>query len=560
MKYIVDFHNDAPDSDIANYLAINGCTVLKEWNNFDKVYLVEAASVPPAAAIVAHVVDDSNSLALKPLDFQISKYHGIFNPEYPTLTIDTADQKDWWKNFTLAKPVFDQPTTQISKKGSHVHVYIMDSGIKADHPEFVDTEISNIYSVTPNDYTDHNGHGTAIASIISGKTCGISSAKLKIVKIFDPNHETLQSEFLSALDAILEDMPENHFAVLNASWAIPRNAWVEFKLKELMDQGVWTIAAAGNSGHAIEDVTPAAMPEAFTVGSYNQDLKPSDFSNYTGESVISFTSGAVNGGILNGWAPGELIYTASLNGSYGYSGGTSMACAIASAVVAYNLDIAVLPSGEIRPDCQGMVIAGPDAAANFYIVQRKDLLDLSDPKYANSVNLIATLIDIPEGTIKCTDEAVSAVRAGEKKNLSMLFDPHGTKSIEVLSGWPSFATILPTGDVWAEPTIADGPEEGQSFKLYEAKVKRVSNDDVEEIVTYDIYVTPSNYKPSDLPEDHVINIVLLSGCSNPPFVSCGFASSSNCGPACPMAGWCCSGDLKTLYCICVNSFGYETVE
>ena len=95
MQYIVDFHNNASDADITQYLTTNGCTVLKEWDNFDKVFLVEAANTPPANAIVAHVVDDSNEMAIKPLTLvDFNPYHGLPNPNYPTSTISTTNPQD----------------------------------------------------------------------------------------------------------------------------------------------------------------------------------------------------------------------------------------------------------------------------------------------------------------------------------------------------------------------------------------------------------------------------------------------------------------------------------
>ena len=556
MKYIVDFHNDAPDSDISQYLATNGCTVLKEWNNFDKVYLVEAAAEPPAASIVAHIVDDSNTVAIKPMDITIDKYSRIFNHDLESTEFSTSDEKDWWKNYCLPKPVFDEPTTKLSRKGSHVSVYIMDSGIKADHPEFVDANITNVYSVTPGDFSDNSGHGTALSSLVVGKTCGVTSAKLKVVKIFDPQHETLQSEFLDALDAILEDHVDGTFSVLNCSWSIPRNQWVEYKLKECMDEGVWVMAAAGNSGHAIEDVTPAAMPEAFTIGAYSPDLVPCDFSDYTGETAISNTNGPVNGGILNGWAPGQQIYVAGAKSQpYGFTAGTSTATAIASAVVAYNLNDHCFPDGKMFPNLAGLIIAGPDANATAFIVGRPDLLDLSDPKYANSTNLIVTFNDLHENyTHPCTNESSSSVRVGKPQNGERLFDPHKTKSVTPLSGWPSFAQIFPDGQVWLNPSEQDGPTGSDSYKLYETTVQRVSDNDEVETISYNIYVLASNFEPTDLPEDHPIQITLLSSCTNLPNVSCIISSTPACFSSCPGGGCC---DPKGLQCVCANSFGFD---
>jgi len=550
MKYIVDFHNDAPDAEITQYLANYGCTVLKEWDNFDKVFLVEAVSEPPVTSIVAHVKDDAHKLAFKPMEFVNVNQHfrNCNDPNFPSVTISTTDQKDWWKNYSLASPVFDQPTTTYSQKGSNIHVYIMDSGIEASHPEFQGVEISNLYSVTPGDFSDNKGHGTALASLVSGKTCGISSAKLKIVKIFDPSHETLQSEFLDALDAVMADLPEGYFGILNCSWSIPRNEWVEFKLKECIDDGLWIIAASGNSGTAIGDVTPAAMPEAFTIGSYNMDLQPSDFSNYSNGSSISYSASPTNHGALDGWAPGEQIYCAALNGTYAFSAGTSLACAITSAVTAHNLSDLCYADGRKLPNTEGLFLAGPSAVPAT-VLGRKDILDLSDPKYSTSVNAIVTIKDTMDQSMP-PDETHNAIRAGERKSLTVLFNPQLTKSVEIIDALPENFEILPNGSLWATPTLEQGPPEGESFKQYTAKIKRISKDDVEEIATIQIYVLAPNYEPTDLPNDHVINITLLTSCVGPGNLSCGLNYNSNCVNSCNLSNCCGSG--KTSQCNCVG--------
>lgn len=561
MKYIVDFHNHTPQSDIDQYLLDNGCSILKEWDNFDKVYLVEANAQPPVTAIVAHVVDDSNLLAIKPLQLvEFNKYFGLSNPNYPTVTISTTDQQDWYKNYSLQNPVFDTPNTTYTQKGSNVHVYIMDSGIDATHPEFDGVDITNIYSVTPGDYTDTTGHGTALASVIAGKTCGMSSAKLKIVKIFQKGQSTLQSNFLDALDAIMADMPDNSFSVLNCSWAIPRNPWVEYKLKECIDEGIWVLAAAGNSGTAIEDVTPAAMPEAFTVGAYSPDLVPCDFSDFTGNSATSLTLGHTNSGALDGWSPGVDIYSASIpapgatmppEGLYSYHSGTSMATAIASGVAAYNMNDFLDSNGNRLPGTEGFA-PNLTPTSNGVIVFRPGLLDLSDPKYANSKNLVATL---REGQVKPQppDELTGVVRAGSEQTICKPFSPHLTKSFELLDPLPNNFFTLPDGSIYGKPTIEQGPTDGNPYILHIINAKRIDNNDVEENIKINLYITNPNLQPTDLPNDHIINIVFLNSCVGPGYFSCGLQFESGCVDQCSSGADCC-GSGKTSYCVCIGGF------
>lgn len=123
--------------------------------------------------------------------------------------------------------------------GSGVDVIIMDTGIKADHPEFQDasgaSRVQQIdwYSVTgvagtmpANFYTDDNGHGTAVASIVAGKTFGwAKNAKIYVMNTMGTAGTTIDN--LTAFD-LMKKFHQNKGidpklgvkrpTVVNASW------------------------------------------------------------------------------------------------------------------------------------------------------------------------------------------------------------------------------------------------------------------------------------------------------------------------------------------------------
>lgn len=557
MKFLIDFKAETLDADISAYLQQHGCTVLKEWNNFDKIFLVEATQMPPESAITDRVTEE-NHLAISPLEvISLNPYFGTHrDPAKETITIDINDTKDWWKNYSRGQPEFTEATTTIQRQGKNISVYIMDSGIEASHPEFVNADITNIYSVTPNEFGDRNGHGTAIASVIAGQTCGVTQSKLKIVKIFDPDHATTEHEFLDALDAIITDHDDGTYSVLNASWSIPKNAWVENKLRVLEDEGVFIIAAAGNNGTSIEEVTPASMIDVITVGAYNKDLLPCDFSNFTGGSMISVTSGAVNHGELDGWAPGEEIWAASLNGTYGYVAGTSIAAAVASAILASNLMHQVYDdSGKRVEGFEDFKISTAVINSNTTIFKRPNLLDLSDPKYQNSRNVIATFSDRDNSSRnQATDEISISYRIGESKQGTRVYQPTLTKAIEWVQPLPENFLIIPDGRVYGNPVESQGPGEGESYKLYECSFIRTNIDDSQETVLINIYILPENFVPDTIPSDDPVHITLLNFCSGlPPEAGCTVNGGYACSDACSFA--CCS-DLtskSTFGCQCEAS-------
>jgi len=494
MQYIIDFKDNINDAEISTYLSENNCKLIKTYNNFSKVYLIESINTPPIIDIVESVINNDDIL-ISPLGefVSVNQFYRLPNPDYPSITISTTDNHDWWKNYVLQDPDLESPTITISRKGIGVSVYIMDSGIDQTHPEFVDTTIINLSSITDN-FLDTTGHGTAIAGVISGKTCGLSNATLKIVKIFEQNYSTKQSDLLNALNSILEDFSNNTLqaAVLNCSWNISKNEYVENKLRYLITQGISIVVAAGNSGLPIENVTPASMPEVLTIGSYGPDFEPSNFSNYSAPSIITNTTGFVNTGQLDGWAPGEQIWIATLGGGYGYANGTSLSAAIHSCVLAYNITDTLLENYN-RPE----FFKGPSVMELISISLARRLMDLSDPKYISSSDRVSTLANryfIDEGSL--TDYYETHLIAGETKILGRVFNPQITKSVEIIDPLPDGLIFISSGQIAGCPRPINGSH--QLFKS-SIRVTNIHNEVME--VTIVIAILSPDFDISQVPAD-----------------------------------------------------------
>ena len=573
MKYLIDFFNTVADSDIQAYLSNNGCVVLKEWDNFEKTFLVEVESPLTKTEIVDRLVEEV-PLKIKPLDFHPHHVNGETNPYWmthadptkPKIEIDTQADKDWWKNYTFINPNFSEEKYSICRVGQNINVYLMDSGIEANHPEFSEASIVNLYTVTPDDFGDNKGHGTALASLIVGKTCGITNATVKNVKIYDANHETLQSEFLDALDSVINDHVVGTHSVLNCSWVIEKNEWVEHKLRILFSRGVSILAAAGNQGVSIEDVTPASMPEALTVGAYNKDLLPCNFSNYTGTSVISLTNNSSNHGELDGWAPGEEVYVAALNGAYGFASGTSLATAISSAVLASNLSWFVDSNGVPYPLYSEYSFSSLDAAGSGLVFNKTGLLDLSDEKYSSSKNIIANILDRSKAMhmAQRSDHITARVVAtndDSQKIIGNLYNPNVTKKIEWVTALPDNFILLADGKLVTKPSSVVAPAAGQVYSLVATGTfNRTNLDDSVDLVTVDVYSLEENIDTNNLPQDdEVINILLQnSACTGGSIGTCvaSLPAPTICEDFCSGGAYCCNAcDVtKIAYHPCVCGF------
>lgn len=447
MKFLIDFKNSTDTTSINSYLHDNQCQIIKNFNNFDKVYLVDSVALPPLTDIVERITAD-DQVSITPLDLSINSYFGIDNPLHVKETITTEEAAQWWKVYSHDKIDFDQPSFTFTRKGSNVDIYIMDSGIFHTHPEFSDADISFLYSIN-NTFDDNNGHGTAIASVMVGKTCGITSSKLKIVKIFEQNYTTRQSDLLSAFDAIISDKINNlnRASILNISWCIDKNEYIENKIITLINAGVYVICSAGNSGLPIGNVTPASMNEVITVGSYNQDFQPCDFSSYTpAPGTIGTTNNETNFGELDGWAPGVDIIAAKLDGGTAGVSGTSISAGISSAVMAYNLDDFVHPNSE--------GIGWQDIPQNVMVSKvffRVQLLELDESKYALTSNRILTwMINVPY-TFKPPQSYIERkIKDNDSMNIS-LFSPSSIKSVVALDPLPNYIKYSSLGALIVGP-------------------------------------------------------------------------------------------------------------
>lgn len=418
MKILIDFENSATNSEIENFLSCNGLEIVKIFDSFEKLYLVSGPTVPTHTDIVREIVPE-DILDIKPLD-------------YNTVTILKSEDNDWWKFASISSPTKNLDHISVSRLGGDAIVYLMDSGVEISHSEFSESTISNLFSFN-NDAGDYNGHGTAIASVLCGKTCALSAPIVKSVKVFQQGVNTTIIDLMFALEAVGIDAANtpNKFHVLNISWGIDKNAWLESKLRELILKNIVVVAAAGNSGVSIENITPASMPDVFTVGAFNSNLTSCNFTNYV--SAITNTNNFVNNGNINVWAPGQDIMVAVPGGTYGQAGGTSIAAGVHSAAVAYN-SFYLLNNGQ--PGTLDHQIL------NYISIGNKDFLSL-DEVYTTADNFMTVFYTSYNGidVIGKKDFTVELLVENDVPFEKVLFLRNMFKSISVLNTLPEGITI-----------------------------------------------------------------------------------------------------------------------
>lgn len=438
MIYIIDFKNSTSKDIINAYFTSNNITVLQEYDSLGLVYSVESSTTPPTTDSIERISQDTD-VAITPL---------ISYKSFPI----TEDDEHWWKVCTVNIKDFEISPVKHPINQAKVNVYILDSGIKADHQEFANVNITNLYSYDGT-FEDTHGHGTAIASLVSGSRCSLAEANIKVVKIFGDT-PTYQSHILAALDAVIKDNAlDRQPGVANLSWNIPKNNYIEAKLQSLIDNNILVVCAAGNNGIPIADVTPASMLDVITVGSFNKEFEPSNFSNYTSPNALTNTNNAVNYGMIDIWAPGEHILVATLDGGYNYAAGTSLSSAIETMALAYQLGDRYATEGILDEELTFGSLKYYYSGAEC---SKGGLLTLTG-NYISSINLITNVHSQYTNPSNFTTRFFPfiRVRAEHSKDFCQAFYlPRYSSSFEVSPGLPP-GTTIENGWIKGNITLAD---------------------------------------------------------------------------------------------------------
>lgn len=376
-----------------------------------------------------------------------------------------------------------------------------------------------------------------------------------------------QSELLTAFDAIATDFIacDKPLSVVNMSWGFAKNDYINTKIEQLSSIGLFLVAAAGNAGIAIDDITPASIPSVFTIGAYDETLKPCDFSNYTGDdSLVSVTAAPTNHGELDAWAPGSKIWAASLNSTYGFTAGTSEAAAIASGALAYNLSLSVDETGKgpsqfttynsmldtmrnnWKPNKNG------NAGAKFSLANispyvnaalKLDLLDLSDPKYANSFNRIISY----KSGVETPFPTRNLFATANSSTYSMITDRASTARLVTNQDVPAYITVDNKGMMTinapaiAEPYINIPALEFETFHRDGSTGTTFIN-----VFLLREDITKETAPVVLPPDDPVLNLLLYSVCSGsiPPCYAGSCGSFGGCATVSAKSCMCFYSDVR----------------
>ncbi|KAI9027487.1 peptidase S8/S53 domain-containing protein [Phycomyces nitens] len=196
--------------------------------------------------------------------------------------------------------------------GSDVHVYVFDTGINVNHPEFTGRATMDANFIEGEDPIDLAGHGTHVAGIVGGDTFGVAkNVRLHGIKILDKFGDGTTIALLKAIEHVME-IAEPGKSIINLSLSGPRSAMIDDALESAaLDHNIPIFVSAGNSGDDACQYSPSANKYVFPVGASSEKDALPFFSAY--------------GPCVKMYAPGTNIISSWLGKEIKIQDGTSMA-------------------------------------------------------------------------------------------------------------------------------------------------------------------------------------------------------------------------------------------
>lgn len=233
------------------------------------------------------------------------------------------------KTFDSPQGTDDATYLFASQGGTNTTLYILDSGVRADHVEFTGRVRWGANYVDDQE-TDVHGHGTHITGIAAGHNVGVAKfANIVAVKVIDSQRRAAISNIIKGVQWIIDDHnshPGQKSVINYSAVGVISDARTQ-AIQKATEAGIMVVTAAGNSEADACQYGPANMAAStdgvLTIAALNYTNTPASFTNY--------------GSCVSAFAPGVSILSAANDtvNAYKYMSGTSMSSPYVAGLVSY---------------------------------------------------------------------------------------------------------------------------------------------------------------------------------------------------------------------------------
>jgi subtilisin family serine protease len=293
-EYLVVFEDGVPAAHAAEQAAgENGGVVRKTWRHAINGALLTSLDRNRARAIAnrpgVRWVEENQVVEIVATQFFPPSW-GLDRVDQRNLPLDAAYTYD-----------FD---------GAGVHVFVIDTGIRASHVDFGARASADFDSIGDGQNgADCHGHGTHVAGTVGGAAHGVAKgARLHGVRVLD-------CWGFGTIDSVVDGIDwvtANHQspAVANMSLGGPVSVTLDTALNNSVAAGVFHVVAAGNESQSACNRSPAGAASAYTAAATTSGDVRASFSNY-GTCVEIFAPGV---GITSAWSTSDTA-TATISGT-----------------------------------------------------------------------------------------------------------------------------------------------------------------------------------------------------------------------------------------------------
>ncbi|TWU76115.1 Basic amino-acid permease [Metarhizium rileyi] len=212
-----------------------------------------------------------------------------------------------------------------SSAGEGAVVYVLDTGVAVDHPEFEGRASHGYNAIKSVPDGDVNGHGTHVAGTVGSKSYGVAKkTKLVDVKLFDDRGGTTSEVVLDGIEWTIKDILAKKIqkrAVVNMSFGGGASVALNQLIKTAYDAGILCVISSGNAGVDAKDTSPASSPHGITVAAIDAQWQMWKYSNY--------------GPVVHILAPGVAVLSLAPGNKTATDDGTSMAAPHVAGLAAY---------------------------------------------------------------------------------------------------------------------------------------------------------------------------------------------------------------------------------